>query len=148
MEIEVFFACFSVHCAELSNIVIKGERSLVTASIGGVAGLVLIWSLNFTMFRTSRFVLLVLLVSRIIVREIVGRACVLVAVNLSRSFLFLDAATHLYKRVCPSVGPCHVCKNRRNIVRALERASSDLYCPCPSVAASVGRLHIRPCFSI
>ena len=29
-----------------------------------------------------------------------------------------DAAVHLYKRVCPSVGPsvrwCHVCENRRN----------------------------------
>ena len=26
---------------------------------------------------------------------------------------FLDAATHLYRRVCPSVRPSHVCKDRQ-----------------------------------
>ena len=62
---------------------------------------------------------------------------------------FLNAATHLYKRVCPSVDPPVPClqksskyavKSDQNVMRALEKASSDPYCPCSSVAASVGRV--------
>ena len=30
--------------------------------------------------------------------------------------------------------------SKQNIVRALEEASGDLYCPCSTVAASVGRV--------
>ena len=55
--------------------------------------------------------------------------------SITRARLFLDAATHLYNRVCPSVRPCHVCKTRRNMFWEpwKRKAATYVYGPCPTV---------------
>ena len=56
--------------------------------------------------------------------------------NITRYTSFLDASTHLYMRVCPSVGP--------SVGNAFLDASTHLYKRlCPSVGPSVRRSVVR-----